>query len=478
MKTVSSSGSLLSAPPSRYQSRTYKFGNIKNPRNIKTCTGHSCVIFYLCLFPGPDVISGALVPVASSRPKTRTTVALTTRGGFASEAAVSAAVQVSPISTSNASLTFDSPDKTSAAVEEEPLKLLETKVTAVGEPSQGGVRRAGVTGNAALSPADTRRILGTPSSKPRHQGDANAITAGSNIPSSRATVVEGKREGKTKQERGSQKDHLESSSSPIHPFSPPPPHSTSSKRVRETATMTDPSEKLQLQAGEQRDVGVQAEVEVVKRSASTSPDLHREAATSSLIGSPSCQSGSLASQPPFQHVCKIHIELRSQSVLPSVVTDKATSLPASPRTYSFQQSPGLMSVLGLRPNQDRDVRAQRSLEEDEEKVDDKGAREQEEEEDEDRDEEERDEMVKPQKVVWDEQGMTWEVYGASVDLESLGTAIQLHLESKIREQEKHISTLRKSICSDSSLRGDEMKKRRKKGGGILGCCRKKPAVAD
>ncbi|XP_034425226.1 G protein-regulated inducer of neurite outgrowth 3 [Hippoglossus hippoglossus] len=254
--------------------------------------------------------------------------------------------------------------------------------------------------------------------------------------------------------------------------------------------MTDPSEKLQLQAGEQRDVGVQAEVEVVKHSASTSPDLHREAATSSLIGSPSCQSGSLASQmvpslccipagqPPFQHVCKIHIELRSQSVLPSVVTDKASSLPASPRTYSFQQSPGLMSVLGLRQNQDRDVSAERSLEEEEEKVDDKGAREQEEEEDEDRDEEEREEMVKPQKVVWDEQGMTWEVYGASVDLESLGTAIQLHLESKIREQEKHISTLRKSICSDSSLRGDKMKKRRKKGGGILGCCRKKPAVAD
>ncbi|AWO97259.1 putative GPI-anchored protein PB15E9.01c-like [Scophthalmus maximus] len=44
--------------------------------------------------------------------------------------------------------------------------------------------------------------------------------------------------------------------------------------------------------------------------------------------------------------------------------------------------------------------------------------------------------------------MTWEVYGASVDLESLGTAIQAHLESKIREQQKHISSLRKSICSD------------------------------
>ncbi|KAL1023768.1 hypothetical protein UPYG_G00045860 [Umbra pygmaea] len=51
-------------------------------------------------------------------------------------------------------------------------------------------------------------------------------------------------------------------------------------------------------------------------------------------------------------------------------------------------------------------------------------------------------------VVWDEQGMTWEVYGASVDPESLGFAIQSHLQCKIKEQEKKIVTqtsLRKSI---------------------------------
>ncbi|XP_035619737.2 G protein-regulated inducer of neurite outgrowth 3-like [Oncorhynchus keta] len=51
-------------------------------------------------------------------------------------------------------------------------------------------------------------------------------------------------------------------------------------------------------------------------------------------------------------------------------------------------------------------------------------------------------------VQWDEQGMTWEVYGASVDPESLGFAIQSHLQCKIKEQEKKVvtqSSLRKSI---------------------------------
>ncbi|KAK2909240.1 hypothetical protein Q8A67_005077 [Cirrhinus molitorella] len=53
-------------------------------------------------------------------------------------------------------------------------------------------------------------------------------------------------------------------------------------------------------------------------------------------------------------------------------------------------------------------------------------------------------------VVWDEQGMTWEVYGASVDPESLGFAIQSHLQCKIKEHEKKIiaqTTLRKSLSS-------------------------------
>ncbi|XP_063314708.1 G protein-regulated inducer of neurite outgrowth 3 [Pelobates fuscus] len=56
-------------------------------------------------------------------------------------------------------------------------------------------------------------------------------------------------------------------------------------------------------------------------------------------------------------------------------------------------------------------------------------------------------------VVWDEQGMTWEVYGASMDPEALGIAIQNHLQRQIREHEKMIRAQlkqnRKSISSDS-----------------------------
>ncbi|XP_037019154.2 G protein-regulated inducer of neurite outgrowth 3 [Artibeus jamaicensis] len=57
-------------------------------------------------------------------------------------------------------------------------------------------------------------------------------------------------------------------------------------------------------------------------------------------------------------------------------------------------------------------------------------------------------------VVWDEQGMTWEVYGASLDPESLGVAIQNHLQRQIREHEKSAkaqsSQTRRSISSDTS----------------------------
>ncbi|NXH72089.1 GRIN3 protein, partial [Hydrobates tethys] len=57
-------------------------------------------------------------------------------------------------------------------------------------------------------------------------------------------------------------------------------------------------------------------------------------------------------------------------------------------------------------------------------------------------------------VVWDEQGMTWEVYGASLDPEFLGVVIQNHLQRQIREHKKLIraqnSQTRKSISSDTS----------------------------
>ncbi|KAG8005933.1 G protein-regulated inducer of neurite outgrowth 3 [Nibea albiflora] len=303
--------------------------------------------------------------LTDSSPKTRTTVALTVRGGCTPQP-----VDTNPSRTHlTRGLTPKALPKTGTADEEEHLP--ETEVTAVGGllVSQGTVRGVDVTDNARWS-------QGTPLSEPSHPGDANAITAGNSIPSSKAIGVERGKEERKKQKSGKQKDGQESV-----------------KTVREAATMTDPNKGLYLWGGERREV-------------------------------------------------------------------------------ASSRAPALTSELRLGQNQDRSVSAEgmwEAEEEEEEKGDNKAAREQ--------NEEEREELVKPQEVAWDKQGMTWEVYGASVDLECLGSAIQSHLESKIREQEKHITTLRKSICSNSSIRGWKMKKRKRQGG-ILGCCRKAPAVAD
>ncbi|KAJ8336201.1 hypothetical protein SKAU_G00395440 [Synaphobranchus kaupii] len=64
-------------------------------------------------------------------------------------------------------------------------------------------------------------------------------------------------------------------------------------------------------------------------------------------------------------------------------------------------------------------------------------------------------------VVWDEQGMTWEVYGASADPESLGFAIQNHLQSKIKEQERLIKTQveRRRSAAPGSPAGKRTKRR-------------------
>ncbi|XP_057175840.1 G protein-regulated inducer of neurite outgrowth 3 [Triplophysa rosa] len=67
---------------------------------------------------------------------------------------------------------------------------------------------------------------------------------------------------------------------------------------------------------------------------------------------------------------------------------------------------------------------------------------------------EKEETVTPQDIVWDEQGMTWEVYGASLDTESLGFAIQNHLQCKIREHERRIRTLRRSTCLSERSPGE------------------------
>uniref|UniRef100_H3A3Y0 G protein-regulated inducer of neurite outgrowth C-terminal domain-containing protein n=1 Tax=Latimeria chalumnae TaxID=7897 RepID=H3A3Y0_LATCH len=51
-------------------------------------------------------------------------------------------------------------------------------------------------------------------------------------------------------------------------------------------------------------------------------------------------------------------------------------------------------------------------------------------------------------VSWDDEGMTWEVYGASVDPEVLGLAIQKHLEIQIEQQQLGPSKLSRQTTED------------------------------
>lgn len=418
------------------------------------------------------VFKGLLTPLATSSPKTRTTVSLTLKSGSTQEPIDVRSVNASPNSSSTSNttgltrgLTFDSmtksPVKPSIVIEDEKSKPPEVKVTDRGSKVSPSAERA------VDVVAKSGSLVGTPLSKPSHLGLSNATMTVGHTPQS-TTGLQSRTEEKKKQKDGKGNSSL----SPSSPLGSLPQTLTQrrSKKVTETATMTDASEGLNLWTGESKEVGVQVEL----------------VPSYSLIGSPSCQSGSLTSptvpslccipagQPPFQHICKIDIELCSQTIIPSIVTEKASSLPACMRNYSFQQTPTLMSQLKLEPNQDRDLSAESIWEEEDE--DAKVVKEQNK-----KDKTTEEEAGKPQDVSWDKEGMTWEVYGAAMDMECLGTAIQSHLESKVREQEKHIRTLRKSICSTNSLKGYRLKKRqkkKKKKGGILRCCRKAPAVAD
>uniref|UniRef100_A0A665W9L8 G protein-regulated inducer of neurite outgrowth C-terminal domain-containing protein n=1 Tax=Echeneis naucrates TaxID=173247 RepID=A0A665W9L8_ECHNA len=54
-------------------------------------------------------------------------------------------------------------------------------------------------------------------------------------------------------------------------------------------------------------------------------------------------------------------------------------------------------------------------------------------------EEEGDKAEPVQEVSWDEKGMTWEVYGAVVEVAVLGSAIQKHLEKQVKKQKRQPS---------------------------------------
>ncbi|XP_036448137.1 G protein-regulated inducer of neurite outgrowth 3 [Colossoma macropomum] len=167
-------------------------------------------------------------------------------------------------------------------------------------------------------------------------------------------------------------------------------------------------------------------------------------------------------RPPCQHVCQIEIELRSQSSLSdSLALPQVTVSEVSPTSHSGLSSPGSV---------EKDSSARSGLEtESKEEVK----------------ETEKSEKGPPPEVVWDEQGMTWEVYGAAVDMESLGFAIQNHLQKKIREHEQRIGTLRKSISlserSPPYMKGAKKKKKRNVFRSLFhgpACCSKAQAKAE
>ncbi|KAF7663562.1 hypothetical protein LDENG_00207410 [Lucifuga dentata] len=56
-------------------------------------------------------------------------------------------------------------------------------------------------------------------------------------------------------------------------------------------------------------------------------------------------------------------------------------------------------------------------------------------------------------VKWDAEGMTWEVYGASVDPEELGLAIQRHLELQIKETASRAAKLSRQNTNTSRQSG-------------------------
>ncbi|KAK1905610.1 GRIN2-like protein [Dissostichus eleginoides] len=76
-------------------------------------------------------------------------------------------------------------------------------------------------------------------------------------------------------------------------------------------------------------------------------------------------------------------------------------------------------------------------------------------------------------VKWDAEGMTWEVYGASVDPEELGLAIQKHLELQIKETASHAAKLSRQNTSTSQQEGGGCQRKRSRMMGSIrapACC--------
>ncbi|KTG44295.1 hypothetical protein cypCar_00006884 [Cyprinus carpio] len=84
-------------------------------------------------------------------------------------------------------------------------------------------------------------------------------------------------------------------------------------------------------------------------------------------------------------------------------------------------------------------------------------------------------------VKWDAEGMTWEVYGASVDPEELGLAIQKHLEVQIKETKGIAAKLSRQNTTTSQHSSGSTQRRKKGLLGLLrhpGCCSRTTGAVD
>ncbi|XP_019946895.2 G protein-regulated inducer of neurite outgrowth 1 [Paralichthys olivaceus] len=119
--------------------------------------------------------------------------------------------------------------------------------------------------------------------------------------------------------------------------------------------------------------------------------------------------------------------------------------PMTPRTPTATTFPEVMKEACMEEKiveeeEVKDKQVEKEVEcEEEEKVTEEKKKEAEEEEDQtesvnckEKDEEKCEEPV--QEVSWDEKGMTWEVYGAVLEVAVLGSAIQKHLEKQVKKQ--------------------------------------------
>lgn len=83
-------------------------------------------------------------------------------------------------------------------------------------------------------------------------------------------------------------------------------------------------------------------------------------------------------------------------------------------------------------------------------------------------------------VKWDAEGMTWEVYGASVDPEELGLAIQRHLELQIKETASRAAKLSRQNTNTSQKSGNTSCRRKtsRMMGSIRTCCTHTTTAVD